>query len=265
MKILRPATEAEVLAEFLRAEFYQKEYDHDRQNFEALVLDPNVKNEAENAVRRALLYRRRGHMWRELPADTNWFEVQIEEEDMPKLRVFPRAQWRTICYGSFQLSDIVERIKRLPQRHKVGPVVAKIQLLRYRLQREGTHSTVLLIGIDEHRPMTILEGNHRLAAAMLISPKLARLGFRVLCGFSPRMAESCWYHTSFSNLRRYLKHRLANIHDREADVRRVLAEQQLRPATGYTQVATAAKLSDIQPIGAAIQDSAAETLNWSAK
>ena len=71
----------------------------------------NIASEAENALRRALLFRRRGHMWRELPACTQWWEVCMEPGDLKRLRVFPRAQWRRIASGSFLLEDIVKRIR----------------------------------------------------------------------------------------------------------------------------------------------------------
>lgn len=75
-----------------------------------LVFQADVSNATENVQRRALLYRRRGHMWQELPADTEWWEVQIEPSDLKYIRVFPRAQWRRIANGSFLLPDIVGRI-----------------------------------------------------------------------------------------------------------------------------------------------------------
>jgi hypothetical protein len=84
----------------------------------------------------------------------------------------------------------------------------------------------LLIGVDEEQPLTILEGNHRLAAAMLVSPRLVHTGFRVICGLSPHMYESCWYDTNIPNLWAYLKNRLHNIIDKEADVQRALASEQ---------------------------------------
>src|SRR5579883_1135993 len=57
-----------------------------------------------------------------------------------------------------------------------------------------------------------------MAAALLVSPELVQTGFHVLCGLSPRMHESCWYETNFSNLWRYFKHRARHLLDREADV-----------------------------------------------
>jgi hypothetical protein len=234
MILKRRTTEAEVLAEFLKNEFYQKEYDSDREKFEDIVLNPDLADEAQNAIRRALLYRRRGHMWRELPKDTTWYEAEIGPEDLKRIRVFPRAHWRKISDGSFLLSEIVKRIRESAI-GKGDPAFSKIQLLRYRLQRDPVTSAVLLIGVDEEQPLTILEGNHRLAAAMLVSPRLVHTSFRVLVGLSPHMYESCWYDTNIPNLWTYVKNRLRNLVDKEADINRALAAAGERTSTQQLQ------------------------------
>jgi len=63
MKKLSRITEAEVIAEFLKAEFYRSEFARDRHKFEPLVYCPNLADRTENAIRRALLFRRRASMW----------------------------------------------------------------------------------------------------------------------------------------------------------------------------------------------------------
>lgn len=229
MKILRSATEAEVIAAFLKAEFYQQEFDHDRNEFEHIVEHPDLTNRVENSVRKALLFRRRGHMWRELPDDTKWYEVQLQPGDLQRIRVFPRAQWRRFSNGTFRLDTVVDFIRNMPQGSRLDPVVAKIQLLRYRLQREKLDTPVLFIGVDEHSPLTILEGNHRIAAAYLLDPDRVQEMYRVLCGFSPRMNESCWYQTNAANLWRYLRNRVRNLYDREADLSAVIRTIQPAP------------------------------------
>ncbi|MDT8066741.1 MAG: hypothetical protein ROO76_01110 [Terriglobia bacterium] len=227
MKRLRRVHEPEVIAEFLKNEFFQEEFHADRSQFEHLVMDANISNERDNALRRALLFRRRGHMWRELPADTQWWEVTLEPEDLSLIRVFPRAQWRCVSDGSFQLTDITERIATADfPGEKTRTFIAKVHDIASDLQNGKNHSSVLLIGIDEMNPLTILEGNHRLTAALLASPELVQTSFRILCGFSPNMATSCWYETNFPNLWRYAKNRLRNLfYDREADVYRILNEK----------------------------------------
>lgn len=223
MKKLRRVTEAEVVAEFLKNEFYQEEFHRDRRHFEPLVLEADLSNEAENAIRRALLFRRRGHMWRELPDDTQWWDVQLETEDLSRIRVFPRAQWRKIANGSFLLSDIVHRIRTEKYDGKVRDFIAKIHSLSYTLRAEHDRSSVILIGVDESQLITILEGNHRLTAACLASPGLLEQRFRVILGFSPRMIESCWYETNLANLWRYAKNRMKNLYERDADLERALS------------------------------------------
>jgi hypothetical protein len=226
MRRLRPVLEAEVIAEFLRNEFYEAEYHRDRNRFEKMVLRPDFNNEEENGFRRALLFRRRGHMWRELPRDTEWWQVELESQDAELIHVFPRAQWRKISNGSFCISDVVKRIRERGHLDGGNRVISKIQQMRYRMQSniEPT-TTVLLIGMDEDHPVTIFEGNHRLSAAMLIGPHTLGTRFHVMCGFSQRMRECCWYETNMANLWRYAKHRMVNIYDREADVERLLLAQ----------------------------------------
>ena len=226
MKRLQRITEAEVINDFLQNEFYQGEFHHDRERFEDLVLKGDTTNEHENAIRRALLFRRRGHMWRELPGDTQWWEVEIEPDDLKRIRVFPRAQWRKVSNGSFLISDIVQRIKTQRFRGQTRSFIAKIQSLSYRLRVSKDDSSVMLIGIDDEHPLTILEGNHRLTAALLASPTLLQQRFKIFCGLSPRMHESCWYETNLPNLWRYAKNRARNFaYDKEADVE--LVQQQL--------------------------------------
>jgi hypothetical protein len=223
MKRIRRVTEPEVIAEFLKNEFYQGEFHSDRETFEQLVMEADIHNEQDNALRRALLFRRRGHMWRELPTDTQWWQIEFDAKDMDLIRVFPRAQWRRVSNGGYQLTDIARRIKTEKFSGKTRDFIAKVQALSYRIRTQHDNSSVLLIGIDESQPFTILEGNHRLAAAMLVSPELVRSRFQVLCGLSPNMAKSCWYETNFPNLWRYAQNRLRNLmYDREADVNRVM-------------------------------------------
>jgi hypothetical protein len=245
MKRLQRITEAEVINDFLKNEFYQGDFHHDRERYEPLVLEADTTSEYENAIRRALLFRRRGHMWRELPPDTQWWQVQIEPEDLEKIRVFPRAQWRKVSNGSFRLSEIVQRIKTQRFRGQTRDFVAKIQSLSYRLRVSKDDSSVMLIGVDEQHPLTILEGNHRLTAALLASPALLEQRFQIFCGFSPRMGESCWYETNLPNLWRYAKNRARNFnYDREADV--TLVEQQFREQQNTHPNMTASQVAAAQ-------------------
>jgi O-antigen/teichoic acid export membrane protein len=220
LQLRRLLSEEEVIAEFLRSEFHHPEFDEYRHEFDAVVRHPDLNNSRENAVRQALLFLRRGAMWRELPADTQWFEVELRPEDLDRIRFFPRAQWRRVAQGSFYLTDVVERIRlRLDSTH--DEFFGKLRSLSSSVQENLINPTVLLIGVDNIGPLTILDGNHRMAAAML-GPSLSVLTrLRFICGFSPEMTRCCWYATNVNTLLRYSKNLIRYFsYDPESDIDR---------------------------------------------
>jgi hypothetical protein len=85
---------------------------------------------------------------------------------------------------------------------------------------------VLLIGIDEYRALTIIEGNHRMAAAMLTTPDSAHRRFRFYCGLSPDMNLCCWHNTDLRSLARYGRHVVRYMfHDADFFLARILREK----------------------------------------
>ncbi|HLJ28626.1 MAG TPA: hypothetical protein VKY85_18100 [Candidatus Angelobacter sp.] len=222
MRRLLRITEAEVVAEFLKAEFYHREYDGDRQKFEAIVDSPNLADETENAIRRALLFRRRGPMLRELPDDVQWWEVDLGPDELQRINVFPRAQWRRISDGNFQAIHVAERIRGQLDDGKSSELLAKIHILRTNMQIDGPKSTIVLIGIDEEHPVTLLEGNHRFVTSLLLPREIMLRRLRLVCGFSPSMERCCWYKTDLANLFHYTKNRIKYFWGRDADVSRLM-------------------------------------------
>jgi O-antigen/teichoic acid export membrane protein len=221
LRVGRRLPEEEVMAEFLRSEFHHPEFDEYRNQFDHLVRKPNLTSSRENAVRQALLFLRRGPMWRELPADTMWYEVELRPEDLDRIRFFPRAQWRRVAQGSFHMTDVVERIRVHLKSHNDDSFFGKLRLLSTSVQDNLVNPAVLLIGVNETGPLTILDGNHRMAAAMLgpSAPVLSR--FRFICGFSPQMTRCCWYATNVNTLLRYFKNLVRHFtYDPESDIDR---------------------------------------------
>ncbi len=221
LRLLRGLTEEEVIAEFLRSEFHHPEFKEYRTEFERLVINPDLSSTRENALRRALLFLRRGPMWRELPANTKWFEVELKAGDLERIRFFPRAQWRRVAQGNFHMLDVVERIRVKLEDGGNDDFFRKLRLLSDALPDNLVNPTVLLIGVDETGPLTILDGNHRMAAAML-SQSPATLGqIHFICGFSPEMIRCCWYATNVNTLLRYLKNLIRYVtYDAESDIGR---------------------------------------------
>jgi O-antigen/teichoic acid export membrane protein len=202
---VRRVEEEEVISEFIKAEFYQPEFDPYREKYASIVYHPDLTSEHENAARRALLFRRRGRMWRELPKDTVWWEVELQPSDIARVRAFPRKQWRSFAAGSFYLTDMIERIRKRVQSREPDQFNLKMRAVVQDLDENVVPDSVLLIGVDERRPLTIIEGNHRMAAALMLSPETAHRRFRFYSGLSPHMTQCCWYQTDLMTLSRYAK------------------------------------------------------------
>ncbi len=202
VRLLRRVAEDEVIAEFLRSDFHCSTFRAYRDSMGRLVSKPNLDDAEENAKRRALLFLRHLALWKEIPVGTEWYEVEINETHLQQIRVFPRAQWRRLARGNFSIVQIVENM-RTRQQQIERVFMSKIASIASRLMRDDPgFRAVILIGEGESGPLTVLDGNHRLAAAMFASPnRLKKLRF--ICGLSPRMEECCWYNTNLMNLFRY--------------------------------------------------------------
>jgi hypothetical protein len=227
MRKLRRLTEAEVIADFLRGEFFHKEYDADRDQFTPIVEHPDLSNATENEVRRILLFRRRDTMWWELPEDRQWWEIEFDPEDVELVSVFPRAHWRKIARGNFSALHVAERVRQLKDGDSdqfLGKISAiSRQLATDPAQEEPSQGMIILLGLDESRPVTLLEGNHRFIAALLAGGPHLLKGARMVAVFSPQMEKCCWYKTNFLTLTRCLKNRIQHYWDRDTDLARLLA------------------------------------------
>jgi len=220
---VRKVQEEEIISEFVKAEFYQPEFDPYREQYGPIIYHPDLSNEQENAARRALLFRRRGRMWRELPKDTVWWEVELQKSDIARVRAFPRKQWRSFASSSFYLTEMIEGIRKKVETREPSPFILKMRAVVQDLDDNIVPDSVLLIGLDERGPLTIIEGNHRMAAALMLAPDTVHQRFRFYCGLSPNMAQCCWYQTDFVTLSRYARNIVRYMfQDRDYFVRRAL-------------------------------------------
>lgn len=209
VRLIRRIAEDEVIAEFLKSDFRCSEFREYQEAMREIVLHPNFDDARENAMRRALLFLRHLALWKELPPDTEWYEVEANEADLSNIRVFPRAHWRRLAGGNYSIAKIAEGMRS--RQHAMEPAfLAKIAAMRDLLiQEDPEFAAVILIGVNESEPLTILDGNHRLTAAMLASPHMLKK-LRFMCGLSPRMTECCWYNTNVGTLLRYGRNMLAH-------------------------------------------------------
>ncbi len=222
LRLLRRVSEDEVIAEFLKSDFENSAFSEYRASMREIVSRPNFNDPVENAKRRALLFIRHLALWKEIPAGTKWYEVEVNETNLNSIRVFPRAQWRKLARGNFSIKEVAENLNEQRGGLETG-FLSKIDSISEQLSQDETgFGAVILIGLDENKPQAILDGNHRMVAAVLSVPQqLKKLKF--ICGLSPRMAECCWYNTNLVTLARYATNVLAQvIHNPEAELARLL-------------------------------------------
>ena len=210
MKILRPVSENEVISEFLKGEYHQTEYQSDRELHEQAVIDPDLNDLQQNSLRRELLFRRHRVTWNELPTQISWSVAQLDADDVHRIRVFPRGHWPKMANGaSLSVDDLVASIRLNRFHPSTTEDVTSIQAIAYRLRKKTDSSAVMLIGVNDRDPLTILEGNHRLIAAALVSASKLT-DFRCYCGFSPDMHQCFWYDDSRENFVRHAVRRILN-------------------------------------------------------
>jgi hypothetical protein len=209
VRLIRAVSEDAAIAEFLKNDFHNPAFRAYHSSLRNIVMSPDLDNADENAKRRALFFIRHLYLWREIPPDTEWYEAEISAVDLGNIRMFPRAQWRKVANGRFATLDVAEGIRKR-QDQLDAAFVAKLHAIGHRLDREDHGlGTVLLIGVSENEPLTVLDGNHRLMAAMLHSPQeFGKLRF--LCGLSPHMTDCCWYRTNLMTLFRYARNVLTH-------------------------------------------------------
>jgi hypothetical protein len=202
VRLIRRVSEDEVIAEFLKSDFHLPEFRDYHHRLRDIVAHPHLEDAGENAKRRALFFLRHLSLWRELPAGTEWYEVEVDQAKLSGIRVFPRAQWLRLARGNFSITQIAERM-RTRGNALDAQFLAKIAGIGERFARRNSKlGAVIFIGRNENAPLTILDGNHRMVAALLASP--CELGeLRFLCGLSHRMTECCWYKTNLTTLLRY--------------------------------------------------------------
>ena len=256
VSLLRPATENEVIAEFLNSDLNHPDF-RDLDNAHGHLSEPNQHHADAVAKRHALLLAKRRSLWEELPSQTEWHEVKVNEDALDLIRMFPRSHWRKLARGDYSVVRVTEGF-RTGRRALDDRFLSKMAALGEQLSLgQGKFGTVILLGINEHGPLTVLDGNHRLVAALLSSPaKLSKLRF--MCGFSPQMTECCWYKTNPATLIRYGRHILARaVRDPKAEIERIfgdyseVTQNSLKyPQSGSGPAGSLARLAesnDVQP------------------
>src|SRR5712691_6932502 len=124
MRIVRTATEAEVIAAFLRGELDSPRYGERllallrEDGVDASVVSrPHIDDPAEGAYREILLDRHRGWLRREglfagLPLKIDWSRAALTRDEVLAIRYINWDWWLDVSGGTRRPLDAAERIRR---------------------------------------------------------------------------------------------------------------------------------------------------------
>jgi len=203
MRRLRPSSEAEMIALFLRTELASERWQDDLRALarraglpEHVIAAPDLGDDIENQARLRLLTEHRGYGTRTdyfpgFPDDVCWQWMAITLAELARVRYIDYDYWDELSGGTRLSVDAATRIHAGVTAFGVSNdgVLAMAQAVA-----DGTRLPALILvtsglGGDD---LVVLEGHVRLTALMLARDRLPP-ELEVLVGSSPTMGRwNCW-------------------------------------------------------------------------
>jgi hypothetical protein len=199
VKILRPTSEDEMIAVFLRAELDSSRYGKtlrgyvERDGREPDVLRrPDLDDPEANSYRRGLLeeyraYERRDGLFGGFPRQVDWFRAMLSRDEVLDVLYINWDWWLTISDGTRRPRVAARKIRDglVP-----GSTVEEHEPLAVALLDTPRPAELIVATTSEHSPLVVVEGHFRLTAYALFPEHLPD-ELEILLGVSDEMAEWC--------------------------------------------------------------------------
>jgi len=202
MRRLRPGSEAEMVALFLRTELTSDRWQDDLRALleraglpEDVVTAPDLDRDAENKARLRLLTEHRGYSTRTdyfpgFPDDVRWQWMAITPAELATVRYIEYDYWDELSGGTRLAVDAARRI-----RGGVTPFGVpndRVLAMAQAVADGARFPPLILVTTGVGRDLVVLEGHVRLTALMLARNQLPPQ-LEVLIGSSPAMTRwDCW-------------------------------------------------------------------------
>jgi hypothetical protein len=192
MRLLRPASEDDMVAVFLGAEAASERYAPQIRQILArlgqpgsVVEHPDTRDEAANAVRRHILAAYRhypaGDVFTGMPADVRWHHAALTAAELATVRYIDYSYWTDFSGGTRRAADGARRLGPW-QEQPPGTIYRQIA---EDLQNGRLPPPVILLGEPGPANLVVIEGHKRLTG-LLLCPESLPAELEVLLGITAR-------------------------------------------------------------------------------
>jgi hypothetical protein len=200
MRLVRPASEDEMIAVFLRGELDSSRYGvklrallaRDRRD-EALLRRPDLTDADANRYRRQLLaeqraYERREGLFLGFPAGIEWFRAALERDEVLDVLYINWDWWLRLSGGSRRPRDAARRIRA----GEIAGVTAGDEPLAAALRASPLPPELIAVTTRTLAPLVLVEGHRRLTAYALF-PHYLPAELEILLGISDEITSWCQF------------------------------------------------------------------------
>ncbi|HVU14882.1 MAG TPA: hypothetical protein VHD90_26590 [Phototrophicaceae bacterium] len=199
MRLLRATTEADMVAVFLKAEIGSERYGASvldalqKHTAERHIIDtPNLSDEAENQLRRAVLdeyrgYLKRNELFGDFPTDVQWRRVLLDKADLRRAKYIVYDYWVELSGGSRLAADAATHIRN--GMLVFGTMSTAEHLERAEQLRQSKRAPeMIFVSTGDGGDLVVLEGHNRLTAYLLALDDIPD-EVEALIGYSPNIVH----------------------------------------------------------------------------
>jgi hypothetical protein len=201
MRLLRPITEDEMVAVFLRGEYASERWREVLDGLlahhrcaEDVLRSPNVADPDENALRSRILedhraWERRDGLFGGFPRQVEWFRAALEPQEVVEILFIHWDWWLRISGGTRRPLETARRIRA---GEVAGVTAAEHEPLALALRANERPTELIAVTTPAHAPLVLLEGHFRLTAYALF-PEHLPPALEILLGVSDEMSGWCQF------------------------------------------------------------------------
>jgi hypothetical protein len=198
MRIIKPITEPEVVAEFLRAEYFSPRFSDPIRSYlyseglsDQIILEPNLEIESQNNHRakilnaaRGYLDRKPGNVFHRFPDEVQWSWAQVSAEELSELYMPNHPAWMQITDNTRLLSVGAEY---LMSSDPMGNPARFVRDFMSTFDSSAAYPPIIVVGRQIGSRLVVLEGSVRAISYWLLKDKINQVD--LVIGLSPRMDE----------------------------------------------------------------------------